>query len=92
MPAREPDKTDPDELARVVAQNALRAAELQRRVTQLENLFCAMKLWPQKFPISLLGDTLDESFDESEEITPLIITGGQIREVEVQKTESRPGP
>ena len=93
MPAKEFDKTEPDELARVVAENALRAAELQTRVTQLHSAEQVFELLcPERFPVSLLGDTLDESFDESEEVTPLIITGGQIQEVKIQDTESRPRP
>ena len=70
--AKESDKPDPDELAQVVGQNALRIAELQSHVTQLENLLCAIKLWPEAFRDSDAYDALQEPYDESEEVIPFI--------------------
>ena len=71
MGAKELEKQDPGQVAQLIAQNAARVAELQARVTELENLLWAARLWPERFTVSLRVDALEEAYDKSEGVTPL---------------------
>ncbi len=92
MVAKKLEEPDLEEVARLVAQNALSVAELQMRVTELENLLCAVNLWPEKFPASVLADALQESYRQLQKVTPFLIKGGSTHEVKKLQDANGPTP
>jgi len=64
-----PEKTDENELAHLMGRNSQRITEVQDLVTHLENVLFAMKLWPDRFPVSALAEALHDCCDESERLT-----------------------
>ena len=60
MSAKEPAKTNPDELARIVAHIQVRVEALQACVMQAESLLCAIRHWRNAFSDSVLLDALEK--------------------------------